>query len=617
MLALAFTLTIHGVFANRYLGWLLSDKVESVRRSALVALTRVYALETVEEGAAHFSARFKGRIMQCCEDVSEATQAAAVDVIKAMHSIGHLEVDDTELALEMIFASDTTLARAAGELFYIVVIQGELLEAVKTQSPEPVLVLKQVVTRLADLGIDYVEDSKAQYAVDALWPWIPELANWSAYIDLLQQESIAAADEEVPIIDTTLTAEQALLLFEMLGAAANRATGLLRIPGRRVPKLGSKQQLMMEETRTELTEFFVKLLPDLFVKFGAERTSATVLAGLPLTFDLEVYGSARANPQFAATLKHIVALFQRSTDRETHARCASTLEFFTANDLPLQSKAEAVVNTLRVDLIKAMQKALEEGVPTDNGSAPSPASFAATVAMNRISALGIEFEMPTSEIIPSVTAILQRGVVDDVHEDMLVAALELGTMAFGYALAEVANDEVFDAEGEWTVDDEIAEQISKLVKARNEFATAAVQLLEAGTASVQRTSFATVHDLLMIFTGAFADPATHSQFHALSLSLEADVQDRLFTYLTEAVLDHLPSESDIHTKRKTGGTVKRDGKKRRSGVDSYVEDDIDGTTSAIAELTIAGALEAEENDSIVTDRIGRELVPRIRIFNFV
>ena len=52
---------------------------------------------------------------------------------------------------------------------------------------------------------------------------------------------------------------QDALLFQILGRAAERAVGVLRIPDHRVPKYGSKQLKAIEEARTELAEKFVKV----------------------------------------------------------------------------------------------------------------------------------------------------------------------------------------------------------------------------------------------------------------------------------------------------------------------------------------------------------------------
>ena len=65
----------------------------------------------------HFSQRFRGRMMQCCEDVSESVQAAAINLVTAMNRVGHLEPEDVERVVELVFSSEAMVARAAADLF--------------------------------------------------------------------------------------------------------------------------------------------------------------------------------------------------------------------------------------------------------------------------------------------------------------------------------------------------------------------------------------------------------------------------------------------------------------------------------------------------------------------
>ena len=77
----------------------------------------MYGLEGAEEEAVHFSQRFKNRMMQCCEDVSPDVQAMAVALINALYAVGHIEAEDVDLALELMFASEAIVSHAAADLF--------------------------------------------------------------------------------------------------------------------------------------------------------------------------------------------------------------------------------------------------------------------------------------------------------------------------------------------------------------------------------------------------------------------------------------------------------------------------------------------------------------------
>jgi len=593
----------------KYLGWSLSDKSEIVRRSAAVGLQKIYLLPNASEKADLFSARFGPRMVQCCEDVSELVQAAAVALVSNLYTVGHLDADQVCRTHELIFASEAPVSRAAAEFFVKVVLEDELSEGLGPDGlsgdNRSQLILKHLVVRLADVGADHVIDTKAEYAVDALWNVVPELGDWGAYLALLQQDN--TAEMETDLSDTVLTPEQDVLLFEMLGKAVQRATGTLRIPGHRQPKFGSKQLRSIEEARDDVAEFFVKKLPDLFTKFGAEPAKAAVLVTLPQAFNLEVYVTSRSTSQFNATLKHVAKLFTKSVDMPFLQSCAATLEGFCENELPFHQKAEACVSGLIDNAIDAVKGALADGVPVDDSDDAEPglASYSLFAALNRVLALSVEFEVPVAELLPAVESVTTAGCDDDVHELVLGAALTLGPR-----LTALALEDVVGAGEEAAVDDDAAARVADIVDSRDQLVQSAMVLLESGTAVVQRASYSAVMDLLMQFPRAFADPAVHPQFHPLALSIDADCQDKMFTYVTETVLDKLPDGDG--GKRKA--TKMASGSKRRTKDDRDYDDDVDATSESLADLTLEGALNAEatdrKNDDAleVLDAFGRAVI---------
>jgi hypothetical protein len=56
-------------------------------------------------------------MLQCCEDASESVQAAAVSLVSAMNAVGHLEVEDVDRTIELVFSGDAAVSHAAAELF--------------------------------------------------------------------------------------------------------------------------------------------------------------------------------------------------------------------------------------------------------------------------------------------------------------------------------------------------------------------------------------------------------------------------------------------------------------------------------------------------------------------
>lgn len=162
---------------------------------------------------------------------------------------------------------------------------------------------------------------------------------------------------------------------------------------------------------------------------------------------------------------------------------------------------------------------------------------------------------------------------------------------------------------EAAVDDHAVELVDALVECRDNFVSGATSLLESGTAIVQRAAYSCLMDLLMVFPRAFAEKTVHPVFHKLALVLEADCQDRIYTYISETVLDNLP-DSDAG-KRKGS---KHAGKAKKRGKDTE-DDDADAAADAIAELTLEGAIETEDTDSKMDDAVEVRCVLSLRVLS--
>jgi hypothetical protein len=133
--------------------------------------------------------------------------------------------------------------------------------------------------------------------------------------------------------------------------------------------------------------------------------------------------------------------------------------------------------------------------------------------------------------------------------------------------------------------------IANLVECRDAMVSVSVPLLVSGTAGVQRAAYSCLMDMIQLFPRRFSDPQFHPQFHPLGLVVEADVQDQIYTYISETVLEQLPGDSE-GGKRKAG---KSGGKGKRRAMESGEADgDAAILADGIAELTIEGALEGEE-----------------------
>lgn len=594
----------------KYLGWAINDKEAAVRSASLSGLVRIYSLPDVEDSITLFTERFKPRMLQCCEDVSEIVQCVAVKMATALAGIGALEIEEADAVLELIFCETAAVSSAAAELFMKTAFEDDvlaLLEEFEEANKESIyddlrakIVLRHVVCKSQMMGTEVLTDNKAHYIVDALWRHVPELGDWTAYYGLLQQDNVGNDEDELELTNTTLTAAQEVLLFQILGASAKKAVGLLHLPAHRKTKFGAHQIKAIEEEQQNLSEFFVKKMPDLFAKFSSDTAKALVLVELPQSFDLECYESTRSVIQFEATTKLICDVLQKTPDEQVMNACAATLDHFVGNELPVSEKAEAIRSSVLDKIAVQLIDITADGIPVndidvddveDASTNMSSECFQLVSCLCRLQAIGNSANIALLDgVLLCVQKIIQHGVDDDVQERALASAVSINTMLLVYNLGAV-----YEAPSR--------AQIDELVLARDTLVKNCDRLLTSGTQMVQRAAYCALMDTAVAFTKQFASEEVDTVYHPLALLIDVDVQDRLFDFLSASVLD-VSDEADtpggMRAKRKqstafiTGRAPKR--VRRDHDDDSDGEDSDDDLSADMLVLTLEDAQAAAERE---------------------
>eukprot|EP00041_Stephanoeca_diplocostata_P021800 m.514983 g.514983 ORF g.514983 m.514983 type:complete len:1356 (-) comp21916_c0_seq2:2344-6411(-) len=595
----------------KYLGWAINDKEAAVRSASLSGLAKIYSLPDVEDSIALFTERFKPRMLQCCEDISESVQCTAIKMVTALAGIGALEIEEADAVLEFIFCETASVSSAAAELFMKIAVEDDLLPMLeefdegKQSSIDDELrakiVLRHIVCKSQVMGTEILTDNKAYYVVDALWRHIPELADWEAYHSLLEQDNVAGDEDELQLTDTTLTPAQEVLLFQILGAATKKAVGMLHLPAHRKTKFGTQQIKAIEEEQHNLSEFLVKKMPDLFAKFSSDTAKALVLVEMPQCFDLECYESTRSVKQFEATAKLVCDVLQKTPNEQVMGACAATLDYFIVNEFPLSEKADAIRASTLDKIVAQLLDITSSGIPLNDVDADdvdadenvnvSSESFQLITCLCRLQAIGNSTNISLLDgVLPCVQRIIQHGVDDDVHERALAAAIGVNMMLLVYNLGAV-----YENPSRGIIDE--------VVLARDALVKNCDRLLTSGTQIVQRAAYCALMDTAVAFTRRFASDDVDTLYHPLGLLIDVDVQDRLFDYLSASVLD-VTDEADaaggMRSKRKqstafiTGRQPKR--ARRDHGDHSDDEDGDDDLSAEMLVLTLEDAQAAAERE---------------------
>lgn len=209
----------------RYIGWVLSDTVTSVRLEAVRALVALYSHDDFIVSLQSFTDRFKPRLLEMASgDTDHSVRVAAVQVLSDVDAHGLLEEDQRSQLCLLIFDADARVRRAVGgfvhgvwreareqrlvgkkkptdsetdraglkALIQLLVQWGRQLDRVgveqgdefdgesSSQGDGPIVSRNEVSEALAAQ-----QKSRIAFAIEALWDEVTAISDWEAMLDLL------------------------------------------------------------------------------------------------------------------------------------------------------------------------------------------------------------------------------------------------------------------------------------------------------------------------------------------------------------------------------------------------------------------------------------------------
>lgn len=384
----------------RYLGWLLSDIVASVRQEVLRQLTRVFKRDTAKLG--HFIDRFRPRLMEMAtQDLDVSVRVAAVNVIEVLGENGMLEPDEIDNIGKLIFDSEPRIRKSVVKFFADIVdaaveqkveaMGGE--EAVEEMFPESedvdesaprkewleVKVLAENLSvyesqledsdaegrRVLDIPAEMIStiapETRMSLASQVLYDKMETVKDWGILIGYLLHDHTTSSKSKSSSRNSTEatlrqnlapTAEEEAILLEVLVAAVKQ--NLVHIleadKGKKKPIRGD-----VTESADDVALNLAQAMPKLLNKFGAEPKTATTVLRLQHLLDFDVLQQLR---QDASTFEHLLdgicTQFTRHLDRDVVSSATLALlrarkceDFEETVDLKISELWENVIDALR------------------------------------------------------------------------------------------------------------------------------------------------------------------------------------------------------------------------------------------------------------------------------
>lgn len=385
----------------RYLGWLLSDIVASVRQEVLKQLARVFRRDTAKLG--HFIDRFRPRLMEMAtQDLDVSVRVAAVNVIEVLGENGMLEPDEIDNIGRLIFDFEPRIRKSVVK-FFADIVDAAVEQKVETMGGEDAVddmfpesddvdesaprkewvEIKALAENLAvyesqleddddsgsrrvlDVSADMMSaiapETRMLLASQVLYDKLETVKDWGILIGYLLHDHTTSSKSNARSKSSTEailrqhiapTAEEEAILLEVLVAAVKQ--NLVHITeadkGRKKPTRGE-----VTESADDVALNLAQSIPKLLNKFGAEPNTATTVLRLQHLLDFDVFQQLR---QDSSTLERLLdgicTQFNRHLNKDVVASATVALlrarrceEFEETVDVKISDLWDNAVDTFR------------------------------------------------------------------------------------------------------------------------------------------------------------------------------------------------------------------------------------------------------------------------------
>ncbi|EHK97901.1 putative Cohesin subunit psc3 [Glarea lozoyensis 74030] len=594
-------MTLPGEFLDgnylRYMGWLLSDEVVSVRHEVLKQLEKILRDSANIQGMHTFIERFRVRIVEMATSDADATvRASAVNVVDQIRAHGLLEPDDIDVIGKLIFDSEPRVRKALVGFFSanlkdafdakIEELGGEetVEEFLQLEDEENYDVPRTTWIRLkclAEILQSYdiqdqdempsqidpgaflnvsVSESRFTLAAQVLYDKVEDLKDWeilAGYL-LFDHTTEPSRDKSERAIQESFKPVEGeeLILLEVLNAVVKLKLSQTDESDHKKKKSGKHEPT---EAQENTARHLASLIPRLLRKYGSDAKTATVVLRMEHALNLGVFQELRQDSTtYANLLGEISSQFSRHTDRTVLTEAAACFIHALQYE-ELEELAQSSLQSLWENTTSALQKLSTTGQMSVRGGLRDRDLKALSLVVTRLELLSstsscIEpFESSSDPSAPLPILILldiiARGIyedsddqeLDDQEDQVVISAIKSMMFYFMWKIK--------DLEGRVAIDDEIpVEEIDQLKEWQDIFVTNlvaafssrdspdAVRLLGAGTVLDVYALFTTLRPLMQ---GTNKDAEqTYTHLSTLISEINPEVKAELTSFFISLEREH-------------------------------------------------------------------------------
>ncbi|MBZ3884668.1 Cohesin subunit SA-3 [Sciurus carolinensis] len=387
----------------KYIGWTLHDKHREVRLKCLKALKGLYSNQELTSRLELFTSRFKDRMVSMVMDreYDVAVEAVRLLTLILKNMEGVLTTADCESIYPVVYASNRSLASAAGEFLYwkLFYPECETKAGVGRERRRSPRAQRTFFHLLLSFFVESELHDHAAYLVDSLWDCAgPQLKDWESMTSLLLQK------------DQNLGDVQENTLIEILVSSARQAAEghppVGRVTGRK--GLTAKERKLQADDKVKLTEHLIPLLPQLLAKFSADAEKVAPLLQLLNYFDLSIYCTRRLEKHLELLLQQLQEVVVKHAEPAVLEAGAHALYLLCKPEFTFFSRVDFARSQLVDLLTDRFQQELDELLQSSFLDEDEVYSLAAT--LKRLSAFYNAHDLTRWELYEPCYGLLRKAV---------------------------------------------------------------------------------------------------------------------------------------------------------------------------------------------------------------
>eukprot|EP00124_Ichthyophonus_hoferi_P001877 Ihof_evm4s111 gene=Ihof_evmTU4s111 len=517
----------------KYIGWQLSDKVPMVRLAAVETLCDLYSVEEYKPHLDNFTERFKPRLLEMVNDVDDTVAAEAIKALTLLvNSYDVLDDDDIKRVDDLIMVENRKICRAAGRFVKVHLLEGEVedqIAQVMASKGKKKKNINENGIRLRALVDFYLERNHkhASYFVDSMWEHVGALQDFEVMCSMLFEEGSQSQGQMY--LDMTDREETALI--DIMVSAAQKAVGMLSLPGRGPRKLlSNKEKQDQADFQKRITDLYGENLPSLLVRYGADAIKVERLATLPLTFNLTTLVEGNHRNSTKSVVSQLCELVLKHTVQDTITACIQTLR--TLQSEPgLMEEINVAVTTLTDDVEQRLETVYKEYTDAaEKGDVPEDLKVTLRVGIMRVKELYSAFNLARRDgLNQTIALIIDQGSDGGVDSLTTVTALQAISLCLMWKLSEIDPK---------AVDKESADGLGYMVEA---FSGQLVTMLAFKDPTVRAKSFFLLNDLLLVFSRKLVQ----TSLRAVACEINEHAMEQLQTFVQDVLNDEVPLDKVI------------------------------------------------------------------------